>query len=79
VGVVGDGLGVAVAETLGEAVPPFLGWPPREIITPAATAAPTSTTAPTMIKISRPREPDGPEPCPPDVGGAPPPPGPLVP
>jgi hypothetical protein len=57
----GVGLGVAVDETLGEAVLP-LGWPDREISTPAATAAPTSTTAPAMIKISSRREPNGPEP-----------------
>ena len=62
----GVGLGVGLDEMLGEAVPP--GWPVREMTTPAATAAPSSTTAPAMIRISRPWEPNGPEPWP-DAGG----------
>jgi hypothetical protein len=75
----GVGLGVGVDETLGEAVV-LLMWTVREITTPAATAAPTNTTAPTMIKIPRRPGPDDPEPCPPDPGEEPPlPPGPLVP
>jgi hypothetical protein len=39
------------------------------ISTPTPIAAPTSTTIPTMIKISRRREPNGPDPEPPRPGG----------
>lgn len=53
--------------TLGDAVV-VAGPREREINTPATTAAPTSTTTPAMIKISRRREP--PDPCPsPGPGG----------
>jgi hypothetical protein len=53
--------------TLGDAVV-VAGPREREINTPRTTAAPTSTTTPAMIKISRRREP--PDPCPsPGPGG----------
>ena len=63
--------GVALAsgkKPLGEAVE-TPGSPDREIRTAAATAAPTNTTTPAMIKISFPRDPNGPEPSPPGPGG----------
>ena len=43
--------------------------PDRLMAKPTPTAAPTSTTTPAMIKISRRREPNGPEPDPPGPPG----------